>query len=170
MEQHAPIYWAILARADDDDRHLPSTLISSILWHSSPLEANSRMEIRTACLLTNNQPLFQFIRSLDLYSPPVPVDGLVRGEADLPDSIVVQENSLSTFTADIGVLKFMRRMQHLHEVELEFIARGKNLLPFVMFIAINSVYSSSLAIVFFLRSQGEGRDRLLESIAVSLGA
>jgi hypothetical protein len=125
IEEHTPLYWAIVKRPTDSDSAVPD-LLTSLISFASPLTRDTILDIRHGCLLTSDQPLFQHLRMLPQFSPLSGTDEMLLGGSIPPDNVTVQElpGDEGSFSADFEIGRFQKRMLVSKCVELEFIARG----------------------------------------------
>ncbi|KAI0061965.1 hypothetical protein BV25DRAFT_1763874, partial [Artomyces pyxidatus] len=129
VEQHLPIYWAILKRPATPAKTDADALIMAILSTSEPLTPLSISEVRHACLIINNHTLFQRIRRrFKEFSPLSGTDAMLLGiNTDLVDTVTVEElrGEAGAFIARFDIVLFQRRMRVSKSVKVEFIARGR---------------------------------------------
>jgi hypothetical protein len=130
MEGHTPIYWAIIKRPPDSDAdestQIPD-LLTALLSLSTPLTPETVSEIRLACLLTSDQPLFQRLRLSPEFSKLSGTDEILLGATIPPDGIVVEDvpGDEGAFAVNFEIVHFQKRMRISKEIVLEFIARGE---------------------------------------------
>ena len=125
IEEHTPLYWAIVKRPPDGDSTI-SDLLTSLISFASPLTCDTISDIRHACLLTSDQPLFQRLRMSPHFSPLSGTDEMLLGGSIPPDNVTVQElpGDEGSFSVDFEIVHFQKRMLVSKYIELEFIARG----------------------------------------------
>jgi len=101
-------------------------LLTALLSFSTPLNPETVSEIRLACLLTSDQPLFQRLRLSSDFSKLSFVDEILLGATIPPDEISVEEvpGNEGAFVVDFEIVHFQKRMRISKEIALEFIARG----------------------------------------------
>jgi hypothetical protein len=131
IEGHTPLYWAIVKRSPDD-RQDESTqvpdLLTSLLSFSTPLSPFAIADIRHACLITSDQPLFQRLRQSPDFNSGSAIDEMLIGVTLPPDDVEVVDfpDDEGSFAVNFGVVKFQRRMMISKSISIEFIARGKS--------------------------------------------
>ncbi|KAH7906555.1 hypothetical protein BJ138DRAFT_1162354 [Hygrophoropsis aurantiaca] len=132
IEEHTPMYWAIVNRRSDGDEVLASLLVHA---GTAPLAAGTLSDIRLACLVTSNQKLFHALRT---HKPPFDTlhhnptmatrpgsDALVLGN-NVSDDVQVREvDGDGAFVATLAVKMWQKRMRVAGRVGVEFIARGR---------------------------------------------
>ncbi|KAJ3854688.1 hypothetical protein EV368DRAFT_80347 [Lentinula lateritia] len=96
-------------------------------------------DIRRACIIKDDQALFEFVRDTKLYrkSAGSAPDAIYLGSTGLQDIVVVKPRITNplrvsssnrhqpAFTANLLIPMFQIRMRGLNEVKLEFIAQGR---------------------------------------------
>ncbi|KAJ3864405.1 hypothetical protein EV359DRAFT_81447 [Lentinula novae-zelandiae] len=96
-------------------------------------------DIRRACIIKDDQALFEFVRDTKLYrkSAGSAPDAIYLGSTGLQDIVLVQPRITNplrvsssnrhqpAFTANLIIPMFQIRMRGLNEVKLEFIAQGR---------------------------------------------
>ncbi|KAF4562700.1 hypothetical protein EYR36_004094 [Pleurotus pulmonarius] len=128
VEDHTPLYWAIIKRQPDEsmdeDMQIPD-LLTTLLSFSAPLTPETISEIRLACLITSDQQLFQRLRLSPEFSPLSGTDQMILGGSIPPDDITVEDTvgDEGAFAVNMGIVQFQKRMQVSREVVVEFIAR-----------------------------------------------
>lgn len=124
IEDHTPLYWAIVKRVPDGDSGVPD-LLTSLISFASPLTPGTISDIRHACLLTSDQLLFQRLRMLPAFSPLSGTDEMLLGGSIPPDDITVEDipGDEGSFAVNFEIVRFQRRMLVSKHLELEFIAR-----------------------------------------------
>ena len=128
---HTPLYWAIVKRLPDQHQEVEETsepdLLSALISHASPLNANTIADLRLACLGISDQPLFQRLRLSPEFSPISVSDQMLFGMTVLPDDITVMDlpGEAGAFEVDFVIPHFHKRMVVSKEITLEFIARSK---------------------------------------------
>lgn len=132
IENHTPLYWAIVKRLPDEhhdvEEHHGADLLSALLSHASPMNQGTVAELRAACLATSDQTLFQRLRQSPGFAPVSGVDQVLLGVSLLPDEVTVEElpGDAGGFAASFVVPHFIKRMTVAKEIELEFIARSRS--------------------------------------------
>lgn len=128
IEKHTPLFWAIILRPPMQQFPTSDDLVITLLSHSAPLMPSTIAEMRYACLLTSNHALFQHFRRCPSFSPLSGTDEMIFGTPISPDTIEVEEvaeSETGDFLAKFEILEFQKRMRVSHQIQLEFIARGK---------------------------------------------
>ncbi|KAJ3754496.1 hypothetical protein EV360DRAFT_86783 [Lentinula raphanica] len=129
IESHTPLYWAIINRPPDrSDEGINGTsdLLTVLLSYTAPLSPTILAEVRQACLITDDQLLFQRLRLSPEFATLSGTDEMLLGESMIPDEVAV-ENMLGdegAFAVSFRIAHFQKRMRVSGEVGLEFIARG----------------------------------------------
>ncbi|KAG9308576.1 hypothetical protein JVU11DRAFT_11680 [Chiua virens] len=126
IAEHTPMYWAIIY-----DRQ---ALLEALLVYSRPLSIQTISDIRRACLIGSNQPLFHALR---VCSPPfhrtdgiqVPSvrtasDTLILGGRPL-DEIFIQQMSDQGFVVIFQIPLWQKRITAIGQVSMEFIVAGR---------------------------------------------
>ncbi|KAF8990862.1 hypothetical protein BDQ17DRAFT_1333196 [Cyathus striatus] len=129
IEDHTPFYWAIVKRTPDASEGIPD-LLSSLLLFSTPLKPSTISDIRRACLVASDQPLFHSLRQLREFNAVSPADEMLLGPGAPPDEVEVVDEPREevTFAVRLGIWRFQKRMMVAGRIEFEFIARGVFLL------------------------------------------
>ncbi|KAL1729265.1 hypothetical protein EV714DRAFT_213350 [Schizophyllum commune] len=141
MEEHTPLYWAIVKRAEERqasstsptsspptiDPSDPSDTTLILLALAAPLTADTIADIRAACLVFSDNALFQRLRMAPEFSSLSPAEQILfNGEAMVPDSVRVEDvKGEGAFVAHIRIPKFQRRMRVAGTVGVEFVALGR---------------------------------------------
>jgi len=125
IENHTPLYWAIVKRPPDSESAVPD-LLTSLISFASPLTPATISEIRHACLLTSDQLLFQRLRMSPEFAPLSGTDEMLLGGSIPPDNITVEDvpGDEGSFAATFEIVHFQKRMLVSKHIELDFIARG----------------------------------------------
>ncbi|KAF8161652.1 hypothetical protein B0H34DRAFT_652603, partial [Crassisporium funariophilum] len=134
IENHTPLYWAIVKRRRSDDlqevespESPESDLISALLSQSKPLNPDTILDMRLACLATSDQPMFQRLRLSPQFSSISGSDKILLG-ADLPPDDVMVEigpGEAGAFAVNFEIPQFHKRMMVSKEISLEFVARNR---------------------------------------------
>ncbi|KAJ2932521.1 hypothetical protein H1R20_g4566, partial [Candolleomyces eurysporus] len=130
IENHTPLYWAIVKRRPDEelkeDSQIPDLLIA-LLSHATPLNRKTIMDIRHACLITSDQRLFQRLRMSPEFATVSGSDQMLLGVTLPHDEIEVEELPAEEgdFVVHFVIPHFQKRMMVTQEIVLEFIARCK---------------------------------------------
>ena len=128
---HTPLYWVIVKRLLDQhqkvEEPLGPDLLSALISHASPLNANTIKDIRLACLETSDQPLFQRLCLTFEFAPISGSDQMLLATMILPDDISVENfpEKAGAFAMDFIIPHFHKRMVVSKSIALEFIARSK---------------------------------------------
>ena len=138
IENHTPIYWAIVTRLPDEhylveDASGPD-LISALLSYSAPLSPDTITDVRRACLATCDQRLFQRLRLSPEFAPVSGADKILLGGTIHPDNIEVEDvpGDVGEFMVNFEILHFHKRMVVSKVIGLEFIARSECCLFFLV--------------------------------------
>ncbi|KAF8985897.1 hypothetical protein BDQ17DRAFT_1436471 [Cyathus striatus] len=115
IEEHTPLYRAIVKRPPDASGGIPD-LLSSLLLFSTPLKPSTISDIRLACLVTSDQPLFHRLRQLREFNAVSPADEMLLGR---------EPGEEVTFAVRLGIGRFQKRMMVARKIEIEFISRGR---------------------------------------------
>lgn len=134
IEGHTPLYWAIVKRKPDenqDDGTQVPDLLTALLSYSTPLSPATVADIRHACLVTSDQPLFQRLRQTPDFISGSAVDEMLMGVTLPPDDVEVINfpDDEGSFAVNLGIVKFQKRMMISRTITVEFIARGEAFLP-----------------------------------------
>ncbi|KAG1786693.1 uncharacterized protein HD556DRAFT_1018698 [Suillus plorans] len=116
---HTAIYWAIV--------NYRSSLLDALLKYASPLTPVTLSEMRKACLVASNQPLFHNLRlSVGLCASGLrsATDGLLLGQRP-PDDVRVEEGPDGAFAATLDIAMWQKRMRAVGSVSVEFIVSGR---------------------------------------------
>jgi hypothetical protein len=156
IEGHTPLYWAIVKREPDesqDDGSEVQDLLTTLLSHSTPLTQATIADIRHACLVTSDQPLFQRLRQSPDFGSGSAVDEILLGVTLPPDDVevVTFPDDEGSFAVNIGIVKFQKRMLITKTITIEFIARSKLSLLQVSNVLLNTAYCRSNVETRFLR-------------------
>jgi hypothetical protein len=140
IENHTPLYWAIVKRLPDGDSGVPD-LLTSLISFASPLTPETISDIRHACLLTSDQLLFQRLRMSPEFAPLSGTDEMLLGGSIPPDDVTVEDipGDEGSFAANFEIVCFQKRMLVSKHIELEFIARGVSLLHLQLYSILNSL-------------------------------
>jgi len=131
IENHTPLYWAIVKRSPDEHHQVEvasgSDLLSALLSYSAPLSPETISDVRRACLATCDQRLFQRLRLSPEFAPVSGVNQMLLGGTIPPDNIEVEDvpGDGGEFVMTFEVLHFHKRMMVSKEISLEFIARNR---------------------------------------------
>jgi hypothetical protein len=139
IENHTPLYWAIVNRPPDNDSAVPD-LLTSLISFASPLTPETISDIRHACLLTSDQPLFQRLRMSPEFAPLSGTDEMLLGGSISPDDITVEDipGDERSFAVNFEIVHFQKRMLVSKYIILEFIARGAS----SIYLRLNSILNS----------------------------
>ncbi|KAF8883263.1 hypothetical protein BD779DRAFT_1674608 [Infundibulicybe gibba] len=102
IEGHTPLYWAIVKPHTHDEGINPDILFS-LLAFCTPLAPETVSEIRTACIVTSDQLLFQRLRLNPAFAPPSGTDAMLLGGKMPHDTVTVENvpNDESAFAATL---------------------------------------------------------------------
>lgn len=128
IENHTPLYWAIVKRKPDEELKEDSTipdLLIALLSHATPLTRSTITDIRHACLITSDQRLFQRLRMSPEFATVSGTDQMLLGVTLPHDEIEVEElpGEEGDFVVHFVIPHFQKRMMVTQEIVLEFIAR-----------------------------------------------
>jgi hypothetical protein len=127
IESHSPLYWAIVKR-----RQLETTedltdpdLLDALLKRSAPLDGDTVLELRQACMATSDHSMFQRLSILPHFTTTSAVDRVILGTT-LPDDVTVELGSGNdgAFAVHLHLFQFHKRMMLSSEITHEFIARS----------------------------------------------
>jgi hypothetical protein len=132
IENHTPLYWAIVKRTsgqseDDEGRGGDSEdLVTALLSHISPLNPDTILDLRMACMATSDQAMFQRLRRSPRFASISGSDQILLGGSPSPDDVTVEigPGDKGAFTVDCIVAQFHKRMMVSKEIVLDFIARS----------------------------------------------
>ncbi|KAF9035877.1 hypothetical protein BJ165DRAFT_1508659 [Panaeolus papilionaceus] len=131
IENHTPLYWAIVKRLPDEHRDVESAqgpdLLSILISYAAPLTPETVKEVRLACLATSDQRLFQRLRLTPEFTPVSGKDQMLLGVSMSPDELEVEElpGDAGVFAVKFVIPHFHKRMVVSKEISLEFIARNR---------------------------------------------
>ena len=131
IEDHTPLYWAIVKRLPDEHHQVEDSsgpdLLSALLSFSIPLLPETITDVRRACLATCDQRLFQRLQLSPEFAPVSGVDQMLLGGTITPDNIEVEDvpGDGGAFVVTFEILHFHKRMVVSKEIGLEFIARSE---------------------------------------------
>lgn len=139
IEHHTPLYWAIVKRAldddddndDDDDKkgggsEMKNDLVTALLSHISPLNPDTIIDLRMACMATSDQAMFQRLGRSHRFSSISGSDQVLLGGSIPPDDVTVEigPGDEGAFAVNCVVAQFHKRMMVSKEIILDFIARS----------------------------------------------
>ncbi|KAH8994554.1 hypothetical protein EDB92DRAFT_1943865 [Lactarius akahatsu] len=127
IEEHPPIYWAILNRptAYGTDRAAYDSFVFALLGASQPLSLSTYAAVRLACTTASDNTLLQrLFRHVPELSPLSPSDAMLLAPLNETDLVEVMEtrDGTGTFIAHIRILRFRLRMRVSKCVVVEFVA------------------------------------------------
>ncbi|KAJ4470787.1 hypothetical protein J3R30DRAFT_3710678 [Lentinula aciculospora] len=139
-DSQSPIFRTILQTNVNDESSLK--ILSLMLRYTVYLKLDNLKvsDVRRACIVKDDQPLFEFIRNTGYYKEFVPsakADDLYLPRTDTRDKVMVQvkiekpervsssSRNQAMFTAKFTVPMFQMRMRGSGKVELQFIAQGR---------------------------------------------
>lgn len=122
---HTPLFHAIIQTKDKDS----SKILNLILTACRPLTSSTLADIRNACIIRDNNQMFQLLRCSAEYedSSLTGTERLFFSKTEKRDSIEVKagtSNSKPTFTADFAIPMFQERMRSEGKLELYFVVQG----------------------------------------------
>lgn len=126
IEEHTPLYWAIVKRDEGDPIRDPD-LITILMSHTAPLAEPAVTDIYCACIVTSNQHLFQSLHNMpDFSSLMSGTDRLLLSSTNSRDQVTVEDvpGVNGSFLAVFEIAQFQKRMSVSREITFEFIARG----------------------------------------------
>ena len=108
---------------NDDD------LVTALLSHISPLNPDTILDLRMACMATSDQAMFQRLRRSPRFASISMSDHILLSGSPSPDDVAVEIGSgdKGAFTVDCIVAQFHKRMMVSKEIVLDFIARSTHL-------------------------------------------
>ena len=131
IEGHSPLYWAIVkGQQSDTHEELDNTtipdLLDALIKQSSPLKADTMLELRQACLATSDHSIFQYLSILPHFTTTSSVDKVILGSTLQPDNVTVELRSGNegAFTVHLHLFQFHKRMMVSKKIIHEFIARS----------------------------------------------
>jgi len=129
IENHTPLYWAIVKRLPDEHHQVKDAsgpdLLSSLLSYSTPLSSETIADVKQACLVTCDQRLFQRLRLSPEFSPVSIAEQMLLGGTISSDKIEVEDIEGDAFIMTFEVPLFHKRMVVSKVICLEFIARNR---------------------------------------------
>ncbi|KAJ7696582.1 hypothetical protein B0H17DRAFT_1130967 [Mycena rosella] len=131
VEDHTPLYWAIVKRpAELPEQQAGTDLLTTLLSLSTPLTPATTSDIRLACLLTSDQALFQRLRNSPEFAPLSATDEMLLDATMPPDDITVKNvggeaGQEGAFVVDFAIVRFQKRMLVSKCIVLDFIARAR---------------------------------------------
>ena len=137
IENHTPLYWAIVKRtngpSEDDDEggggggsEMKDDLVTALLSHISPLNPDTILDLRMACMATSDQAMFQRLRRSPRFASISKSDQILLGGSPSPDDVTVEigPGDKGAFTVNCIIAQFHKRMMVSKEIVLDFIARS----------------------------------------------
>lgn len=131
IENHTPLYWAIVKRPPDEHHEVEDTqgvdLLTALISYATPLNQQTIAEIRLACLVTSDQALFQRLRLSPEFAPVSKVDQMLLGATIPPEDVELEDmagEGGGAFAVNFVIPQFHKRMVVSKEIALEFIARS----------------------------------------------
>ena len=126
IENHTPLYWAIVKRLPDEHHQASGPdLISALLSYSAPLSSGTITDVRRGCLASCDQRLFQRLRLSPEFAFVSGVDQMLLGGTIPTDNIEVEDGDGGEFRVTFEVQHFHKRMMVSKEIGLEFLARSE---------------------------------------------
>ena len=136
IEHHTPLYWAVVKRSLDDDDNdndkrgggseMKNDLVTALLSHISPLNPDTIIDLRMACMAISDQAMFQRLGRSHRFSSISGSDQVLLGGSIPPDDIIVEigPGDEGAFAVNCVVAQFHKRMMVSKEIILDFIARS----------------------------------------------
>lgn len=128
IEGHTPMHWAIMKRTPDDQEHGKTVpyLLKALMSYAKPLNPHTIADMRHACFLSSDQPLFQRLRASPEFSQLSAKDEMLLGTTIPPDAIEVENDADNedAFNVNFEIARFQKRMSTSKRVQLDFIAKG----------------------------------------------
>ena len=138
IENHTPLYWAIVKRingpSEEDEGggggggglEMKDDLVTALLSHISPLDPDTILDLRMACMATSDQAMFQRLRRSPRFASISGSDQILLSGSPSPDDVTVEigPGDKGAFTVDCVVPQFHKRMMVSKEIILDFIARS----------------------------------------------
>ncbi|KAF9463992.1 hypothetical protein BDZ94DRAFT_1257331 [Collybia nuda] len=127
IEDHTPLYWAIIKR-DEGDPITDPDLFTILLRTAAPLTEPTVSDIYCACIMVSDQALFQSLRFMPEFSSPVSgMDQLLLSHTSDRDKVTVDDipGVNGSFVVGFEIAQFWKRMRVSREITVEFIARGR---------------------------------------------
>ena len=137
IENHTPLYWAIVKRtrgsSEDGEggggcSEMNGDLITGLLSHISPLNPDTILDLRMACMATSDQAMFQRLRRSPRFASISKSDQILLSGSGShsPDEVTVEivSGDKGAYTVDCIVSQFHKRMMVSKEIVLDFIARS----------------------------------------------
>uniref|UniRef100_A0A8H7XXQ4 Uncharacterized protein n=1 Tax=Psilocybe cubensis TaxID=181762 RepID=A0A8H7XXQ4_PSICU len=132
IENHTPLYWAIVKRPPDEqqakeDMQCPD-LLTALISYASPLNEATVTEVRLACLATSDQALFQRLRQSPEFAPVSGADQMLLGVSIPPEEVELEDipgEGGGSFAVNFTIPHFHKRMVVSKHIEVQFIARSR---------------------------------------------
>lgn len=128
VENHTPLYWAIVKRPPPSKRRLERDrdLVTMLLALAEPLTSATVSDIQLACVDMCDGDLFQQLRQSSSFSRLSGTDQLLLETSVAPDEVQVRDvvGNEGGFIAFILIKQFQKRMRVSKAVAVEFLARG----------------------------------------------
>jgi len=122
IEEHTPLYWAIIKRRTTDELGLLDLLLSF------PLTEETRRDAALACMLQSDNELFQRLQQSPGWKQTARTgaEEMLLGSSP-EDAVTVKdvEGDNGAFQAEFYVPEFQQRMRVSRAVQIEFIARER---------------------------------------------
>ncbi|KDR67208.1 hypothetical protein GALMADRAFT_80192 [Galerina marginata CBS 339.88] len=132
IENHTPLYWAIVKRPPDEHQEQEVAqcpdLLTALISYATPLNRETITEVRLACLATSDQALFQRLRLSPEFAPVSGIDQMLLGGTIPPEEVVLEDmagEGGGAFAVNFVIPHFHKRMVVSKEIALEFIARSR---------------------------------------------
>ena len=140
IENHLPVYWAILkrpptavaaAKTGQVTNSDPDALVLAILDASIPINAANVADARLACVTVSDNALFVRLgQRYEAFSPRSGTDRVLLAGSGTVDTVSVEEacdsrsNVTAAFTVRFSIAQFQLRMRVSEQARIEFVARG----------------------------------------------
>ncbi|PPQ94817.1 hypothetical protein CVT25_007454 [Psilocybe cyanescens] len=132
IENHTPLYWAIVKRPPDEhqekeDMQCPD-LLTALISYATPLNQATVAEVRLACLATSDQALFQRLRLSPEFAPVSGADQMLLGGTIPPEEVELEDipgEGGGSFAVNFVIPHFHKRMVVSKQIAIEFIARSR---------------------------------------------
>ena len=142
IENHTPLYWAIVKRDQSDGTsegggglETQNGLVTALLSHILPLNHDTILDLRMACMATSDQVMFQRLQRSPRFTSISGSDQVLLGGSSSSDDVTVEigPGDEGAFTVDCVIAQFHKRMMVSKEITLDFIARSICFTFFVFF-------------------------------------
>ncbi|KAE9410146.1 hypothetical protein BT96DRAFT_969833 [Gymnopus androsaceus JB14] len=126
-EDHTPLFQATLQANDEDTLKILLLLIKL----SAPLTRETLIDIRHACIIRDDNSLFQKLRQMKKYEDGWLSDAekmhfsMMKARDEIKVTVERQDSGQPGFIVSFTIPMFQKRMRGLGEVVLDFIAQGR---------------------------------------------